>query len=68
MTTAKWTSIQERSKIHAILLQDLMKRGVCRCRGGDAISPEFVPVLWEPITITPWLNHEHYMTKNIGIS
>jgi hypothetical protein len=31
MTTAKWTSIQERSRIHAIVLQDLMKRGVCRC-------------------------------------
>jgi hypothetical protein len=31
MTPAKWTSIQEQSTIHAILLQDLMKRGVCRC-------------------------------------
>jgi hypothetical protein len=30
MTTAKSTSIQERSRIYAILLQDLMKRGVCR--------------------------------------
>jgi len=30
MTTAKSTSIQERSRIHAIMLQDLMKRGVCR--------------------------------------
>jgi hypothetical protein len=31
MTTAKWTSIQDRSRIYAILLQDSMKRGVCRC-------------------------------------
>ncbi len=60
MTTAKWTSIQECSKIYAIVLQGLMKRGVCRCGGGDALSPEFVLVLWEPITITPWLHHEHY--------
>jgi hypothetical protein len=30
MTTAKSTLIQERSRIHAILMQDLMKRGVCR--------------------------------------
>jgi hypothetical protein len=30
MTTAKWTLIQEPSRIHAILLRDLMKRGVCR--------------------------------------
>jgi hypothetical protein len=26
MTTAKWTSIQERNRIYAIPLQDLMKR------------------------------------------
>jgi hypothetical protein len=32
MATAKWTSIQGRSTIDdAIMLQDLMKRGVCRC-------------------------------------
>jgi hypothetical protein len=31
MTTAKWTSIQERSRIYAILLQDLTKRAACRC-------------------------------------
>jgi hypothetical protein len=31
MTTAKWTSIPERSRIYGILLQDLMKRGACRC-------------------------------------
>jgi hypothetical protein len=31
MTTAKWTSIQDRSRIDGILLQDSMKRGVCRC-------------------------------------
>jgi hypothetical protein len=31
MTTAKWRSIQARSRIHAILVQDLMKRSVCRC-------------------------------------
>jgi hypothetical protein len=30
MTTAKSPSIQEGSRIYAILLQDLMKRGVCR--------------------------------------
>jgi hypothetical protein len=24
--------------------------------------------LGKPITITPWLNHEHYMTKNVGTS
>jgi hypothetical protein len=37
MTTAKWTSIQECSRICAILLQDLMKRSVCQCGGGDAL-------------------------------
>ncbi len=38
MTTAKWTSIQERSRIHATMLQDLMKRGCLRCGGvGDAL-------------------------------
>jgi len=31
MTTAKWTSIQGRSMIFAIMLQDLMKRGVRKC-------------------------------------
>jgi hypothetical protein len=30
MTTAKSTSIQELSRLYAILLQDLMERGVCR--------------------------------------
>jgi hypothetical protein len=30
MTIAKWTSIQECSRIYTILLQDLMKMGVCR--------------------------------------
>ncbi len=30
MTTAKWTLIKEHGKIYAFLLQDLMKRGVCR--------------------------------------
>jgi hypothetical protein len=30
VTIAKWTSIQGRSKIYVILLQDLMKRGVCK--------------------------------------
>lgn len=27
----KWTSIEERSRVYAILLHDLMKRGVCTC-------------------------------------
>jgi hypothetical protein len=31
MTTAKWASVQERGRIYPILLQDLMKMGVCRC-------------------------------------
>jgi hypothetical protein len=31
MTTAKWTWIRERSRIYAIVVQDSMKRGVCRC-------------------------------------
>jgi hypothetical protein len=31
MTTAKWVSIQEHSRVYTILLQDIMKRGVCRC-------------------------------------
>jgi hypothetical protein len=39
MATAKWTSIQEHSTIHAILLQDLIKRGVCTVWGGDALRP-----------------------------
>jgi hypothetical protein len=30
MTIAKWTSVQERSRNYAILLEDLMRRGVCR--------------------------------------
>jgi hypothetical protein len=30
MTTAKSPSIQERSRLYVIMLQDLMKRGVCR--------------------------------------
>jgi hypothetical protein len=30
MTAAKSTSIQECSRIYAIVLQDSMKRGVCR--------------------------------------
>jgi hypothetical protein len=30
MTTAKSTSVQERSRIYAILLQDSMKKDVCR--------------------------------------
>jgi hypothetical protein len=46
MTTAKWTSVQERSTIHAIFLQDLMKRGkgvfadgvVWRCSKGFSES------------------------------
>jgi len=42
MTTAKWTSIQERSRIYAILLQDVTKRGVCRCGGGDALSEQLL--------------------------
>jgi hypothetical protein len=31
MTTAKWTSIQESNRTYAIMLQDLMKRSVCKC-------------------------------------
>jgi hypothetical protein len=31
MTTARLTSIQEQSRSNAILLQELMKRDVCRC-------------------------------------
>jgi hypothetical protein len=31
MSSAKWTSIQDSSRIHAVLLQDLMKRGDGRC-------------------------------------
>jgi hypothetical protein len=38
MTAAKWTSIQERSRIY---VQDLMKRGVCWCGGGDALRLMF---------------------------
>jgi hypothetical protein len=38
MTAANWTSIQGRSRIDAILLQDLMKRDVCRCEVEDALS------------------------------
>ncbi len=38
MTAANWTSIQGRSRIDAILLQDLMKRCVCRCEVEDALS------------------------------
>jgi len=39
MTTAKLTSIQERSRrSYAILAEDLMERDVCSCGGGDALS------------------------------
>jgi hypothetical protein len=43
LKTLKWPlqnqpSIPESSRICTILLQDLVKRGVCRCRGGDALS------------------------------
>jgi hypothetical protein len=41
MNTAKWTSLQERSRIHAILLQDLMKRGCLQVWGGDALTKMF---------------------------
>ncbi len=34
MTTAKWTSVQERIRIHAILLEDLMKGGCLQVWGG----------------------------------
>jgi hypothetical protein len=34
----KEPSILESSRICPILLQDLMKRGVCECGGGDALS------------------------------
>ncbi len=37
MTTAKSTSIQERDSIYPILVQDLMKMGVCRW-GGDGLN------------------------------
>jgi hypothetical protein len=30
--------MSEWSRISAILLQDLMKRGVCRCGGGDILT------------------------------
>jgi hypothetical protein len=32
MTAEKWTSILEGSRNYAILLENLMKSGVCRCR------------------------------------
>jgi hypothetical protein len=32
MTTVKLKSIPERRRSYAILLQDLMKRAVCKCR------------------------------------
>jgi hypothetical protein len=31
-------SIPESSRICAVLLKDLMKRGVCQCPGGDALT------------------------------
>ncbi len=37
MTTAKWTSIGERIRIYAIVLQDLMKRECLQVWGGDAL-------------------------------
>jgi hypothetical protein len=50
MTTAKSLSIQERSRIYASVLQDLMKRGVLQACGGDALSPmmkvKLATVLW----------------------
>jgi hypothetical protein len=56
MTTAKCTWIQERSRIYAIVVQDLMKRGVCRCwvkmplgpltfpRSADQALQQFMPL------------------------
>jgi hypothetical protein len=37
MTTAKPTSIQERSRIYTILLQDLMKMGCLQAYGEDGL-------------------------------
>jgi hypothetical protein len=39
MTTPQWTiNIGEEEQDFRYLLQDLMKRGVCQCGGGDALS------------------------------
>jgi hypothetical protein len=40
MTTAKWTinTGDESSRIHTIVMQDLMERGVCQCGGEDALT------------------------------
>jgi hypothetical protein len=43
MTPAKWTSIPDHNTIYAILLQDLMKRGACRC-GVEML------LRWTPLT------------------
>jgi len=36
MTAAKWTIITEEKQDMCIMMQDLMKRGVCWCGVGDA--------------------------------
>jgi hypothetical protein len=53
MATAKWTSIKERSRIYAILLQDLMKRGVCRL-GLEMVLPYTKTLCMEVLTPTPF--------------
>ncbi len=37
MTIAEWTSVQERSRNYAILLQDLMTKGCLQAFSGDAL-------------------------------
>jgi hypothetical protein len=64
MTTAKSTSVQERSRIHAILLQGLMKRGVCRCGGEDALRAS-------PAVLSMWpctLEFDEEKSKHAGLA
>jgi hypothetical protein len=46
MTTTKKNRplISESSRIYAILLRDLMKRGVCQCGGGDVPLVKMVEI------------------------
>ncbi len=60
MTTAKLKSIPERRRSYAILLQDLMKRGVCRCRVAGSPKAQLIihclqHELWQNASILHWV-------------
>jgi hypothetical protein len=60
MATSKLKSILEQRRSYALLLQDLMKRGVCRCRvAGSDKAPLRIHCLqhelWQNASIMHWV-------------